>query len=153
MLVRNGFVRPLWFTTGRAVNDAEYEVIPKTEFHLARAESKVLAHTEYGGDFVGLLKEDFEDAAVGSKFGVLVVGFPEIVAQVAEALPQTRVFALKDRSMELCEELAGAEDRGQLHRIDVDVLAPSAWTEVHQRMMEVLGLPVSLSPSGRGWRA
>jgi hypothetical protein len=148
MLIRDGFVRPIWFTTGRAVSDAEYEVIPKGEYHLALGASKVLAHMEYGGDFVGLLKQDFEDAAVGSQTGVLVVGFPEIVAQIAEALPETVVFALKDQGMALSDHLAGAESRGQLHRLDVDVLAPGAWTDVHRRMLHALDLPNDPRSSG-----
>jgi len=142
MLVRDGFVRPIWFTTGRAVTDALYEVIPQIEYHLALAGSQVLARMAYGGGVVGIMKQDFEDAFVGSRAGVLVVGFPEIVAQIAEAIPETIVFVLKEKSMGLSDHLAGAASRGQLHRLDVDVLAPGAWTEVHRRMTQVLGLAV-----------
>jgi hypothetical protein len=42
--------------------------------------------------------------------------------------------------MDLSEHLAQAQDNGQLHRIDVDVLAPGAWTEVHNIMAEIIGL-------------
>ena len=27
MLVRDGFVRPIWFTTGHGISDAQYEVM------------------------------------------------------------------------------------------------------------------------------
>lgn len=143
ILVRDGFLRPIWFTTGRPVSDAQYEVISTAKYHLACAESKVLAHTEYGGDFVGILKQDFEDAAIGSQIGVLVAGFPEIVAQIAEAFPQACVFALKDKNTELSDHLAKAASSGQLHRLDINVLEPGAWSDVHENMLKVLNLPLS----------
>lgn len=143
MLVREGMLRPIWFTTGRPVSDAQYDVISTAEYHLACAESRVLAHTKHGGDFVGILKQDFEDAALGAQVGVLVVGFPEIVAQIAKAFPQAVVFALKERNMELSDHLDDAARSGQLHRLDIDVLAPGAWSDVHQSMLRILGLPPS----------
>jgi hypothetical protein len=75
-----------------------------------------------------------------AKQGVLIVGPPEIAAQVAAVSPRALVFSLKDRGMDLSEHLAQAQDNGQLHRIDVDVLAPGAWTEVHNIMAEIIGL-------------
>ena len=53
----------------------------------------------------------------------------------------TLVFALKDEGMELSSHLAEAERKGQLHRLDVDVFRPNAWTEVHGIMSKTLGLP------------
>jgi hypothetical protein len=143
LLIRDGFLRPIWFTTGRPVTDAEYEVISTAEFHLASAESRVLAQAKHGGDFVGILKQDFEDAVVGSQAGVLVAGFPEIVAQVAKEHPQAVVFALKGPGSELSDHLAEAARGGQLHRLDVDVLEPGSWGEVHGIMLRTLGLPPS----------
>ncbi len=140
MLAREGFVRPIWFTTGRSLSDAEYDRISAAEYHLARANSKVLAYMEYGGDHVGIMTDDFEDAAIGSRIGVLVAGFPEIVAQVAGALPQTIIFALKDEGMELSPDLAEAAKNGQLHRIDVDKFALHTWNRVHEEMVRILGL-------------
>jgi hypothetical protein len=87
------------------------------------------------------MRDDFETAIAGAKQGVLVVGPPEIAAQLAAALPQARVFSLKDAGMDLSEHLDAAQRTGQLHRIDVDVLAPGAWTEVHRTMADLIGIP------------
>jgi len=143
MLVREGLLRPIWFTTGRPVSDAQYEVISTADYHLAQADSEVLAQMKHGGDFAGIFKQDFEDAAIGAQVGVLVVGFPEIVAQIAKAFPQTVVFALKEQSMELSDHLGAAARSGQLHRLDVNVLEPGAWSDVHQRILHTLGLSPS----------
>jgi len=143
MLVRDGFLRPIWFTTGRPVSDAQYELISTGHFHLAHAESKVLAHMKHGGDYVGILTEDFEDAVIGAQAGVLVVGFPEIVAQLASALPQAVIFAFKNQDMELSEHLVEATRNGQLHRLDVDVLEAGAWSDVYQKITSTLGIPLS----------
>jgi len=141
MLVREGLLRPIWFTTGRPVSDAQYEVISTADYHLAQADSEVLARMKHGGDFVGILKRDFEDAAIGAQVGVLVAGFPEIVTQIAKAFPQAVVFALKEQSMELSHHLDYAARSGQLRRLDVDVLDPGAWSDVHQTILDELGLP------------
>jgi len=141
MLVREGFIRPIWFTTGRKINDADYETISTGKYHQAHAQSEVLAYTDYGGFFSGIMKKDFEDAAIGARIGVLAVGFPEVIAQIARALPQTVVFTLKDEQMELSDHLSDAASTGQLHRIDVDILEVGAWDSVHERMREILGLP------------
>ena len=87
------------------------------------------------------MEKDFEDAAIGARCGVLAVGFPEVVAQIARALPQTVVFALKDERMELSDHLSDAASTGQLRRVDVDV-APGAWNDVHQTLLRTLGLPL-----------
>ncbi len=141
MLVKDGFVRPRWFTTGRPLTDAQYRVISSTDYHLARARDKVLVSTKYAGDFIGIMVEDFEDAANESGVGVLVVGPPEIAAQLARNRPAAQVFALKDKTMTLSPRLAEAQARGQVRRLDVDVFQPDAWTEVHQIMLNTLGLP------------
>lgn len=142
MLVKDGFLRPTWFTTDRRLTDADYRHVSMTEFHLAKAEESVLAQLEYGGSLVGVLREDFESALATAEQGVLIVGPPEIAAQFAVTIPQTTIFALKDVAMDLSEYLDEANRAGQLHRIDVDVLAPGAWTEVYRSMMDVIGLPV-----------
>jgi hypothetical protein len=140
MLVKDGFRRPNWFTTGRPMSDATYRQISSTQFHLARARKKVVAYLAYRGSYVGVMRDDFETAMAAAKLGVLIVGPPEIAAQIAAAHPQTLVFSLKDKGMDLSEHLAEAQNQGQLHRLDVDVLAPGAWTEVHNIMAEILGL-------------
>ncbi len=139
-LVKDGYIRPRWFTTGRPLTDAEYKSISSTEYHMARAEDEVAASTEFRGDFIGIMAEDLEDAADSSEVGVLVVGPPEIAAQLAKGFPGTVVFALKDEGMELSPHLAEAGRKGQLHRLDVDVFKPNAWSEVHQIMSDTLGL-------------
>lgn len=141
MLVKDGFVRPRWFTTGRPLNDAEYKLISSTQYQMARVEDKVMAAIEFGGDFIGILADDLEDAANNAEVGVLVVGPPEIAAQLARRFADAVVFALKDEGMKLSPHLAEAERRGQLQRLDVDVFKPNAWTEVHQIMLKTLGLP------------
>jgi hypothetical protein len=141
MLVREGFIRPTWFTTSRRITDANYFRTSITNFRLAKAKNNVLAHTRYGGSVVGIMQEFFDDAMNAAKQGVLIVGPPDIAAQVAEKVDQAIVFVLKDVQMGLSAKLDDAVRTGQLHRIDVDVLAPGAWTEVHRTMMDILGLP------------
>ena len=141
LLVKDGFVRPNWFTTGRAMTDAHYRQISGTQFHLARARKKVLAWIEYRGSFIGVMRDDFEAAMNTAKQGVLVVGPPEIAAQMAASIPQALVFSLKGPDMDLSEHLDVAQRAGQVYRVDVDVLAPGAWTDVHLFMLETIGLP------------
>ena len=138
ILVKEGYVRPEWFTTGYRITDAEYRYIPETAFHLARANDEVFIHITHGGNFVGVMKQAFETALAASRRGVLVVGPQELAAQVAASIPSTFVFALKEAPMRLSPHLAEAKHRGQLHRLDVDVLAPGAWAEVQRYMLEVL---------------
>lgn len=141
LLVKDGFRRPTWFTTGRPLTDAQYRQISTTQFHLARAKKNVIAYIAYRGSFIGIMRNDFEAAMAAASQGVLVVGPPEIAAQLAARIPEARVFSLKGQGMELSGHLDEAQRNGQLHRIDVDALAPSAWTDVHNRMAEVIGLP------------
>ncbi len=142
LLIRDGFVRPTWFTTGRPMTDAHYRQISDTRFHLARARKNVLAHIRYRGSYIGVMRDDFDAAMERSVQGVLVVGPPEITAQVAEQFPQTQVFSLKGPRMEQSEDLQAVERSGQLYSIEVDVLAPGAWTEVHTSMAKIIGLPI-----------
>lgn len=139
MLVKEGFVRPTWFTTSRRITDAQYFRTTIASFRLALAKKDVLAHTRFGGSVVGIMRDDFDDAMNTAERGVLIVGPPEIAAQVAEKIGQAIVFALKDAQMDLSGQLDDACRTGQLHRIDVDVLAPGAWTEVHRTMMDLIG--------------
>jgi len=143
MLVKDGFRRPTWFTTGRPMTDAQYRQISATQFHIARAKKNVVAHIEYRGSFIGVMRDDFDAAMASAKQGVLVVGPPEIAAQLAAAIPRVRIFSLKDAGMDLSEHLDAAQRAGQLHRIDVDVLAPGAWTQVHRAMADVIGIPLT----------
>jgi len=146
MLVRDGFIRPRWFTTDRPLTDADYRRISRGRFHLARARDEVLVATRYGNSFVGVLRADYEAALTQSKYGVLIVGPPEIAAALATEIPNALIFALKDVQMDLSAHLEQAQQRGQLHRIDVDVLEPGAWTQVYGYMMDTLGRPVRKLP-------
>ncbi|MDJ0740244.1 MAG: hypothetical protein QNJ91_11030 [Gammaproteobacteria bacterium] len=143
LLVREGFVRPTWFTTGRPMTDADYRQISDTRFHLARARKNVLAHIRYRGSFIGIMHDDFAAAMDRSSHGVLVAGPPEIAVQLAERFARAQVFALKGPRMAMPARLEAGVQPAQLHPVDVDVLAPSAWTNVHVAIMEMLGLPVS----------
>lgn len=142
LLVRDGFVRPTWFTTGRPMTDAHYRQVSDAGFHLARAKKNVLAHIRYRGSFIGVMRDDFDAAMDRAVQGVLVVGPPEIAAQLAAQFPSALVFSVKGPQMELSEHLQTSQRSGQLHRIDVDVLAPGAWTDVHTSMTEIIGLPI-----------
>jgi hypothetical protein len=146
MLVKDGFLRPTWFTTGRALTDAKYRHVTETHFHLANAEHKVLAHIEYGGDFIGVMREDFEAAITDAAKGILVVAPPEIAAQLAAALPQTIVFSFNDAEAEMSRYFDDAGRTGQLHRIDIDALDPGAWKAVYRTMMDIIGLPARDNP-------
>ena len=140
LLVKEGYQRPTWFTTGQRITDAEYVHVSNTDFHLSVAEERVLAHMEFGGAIVGILKHELEKIVGASPRGALVVGPQEIAARVAGAIPQAIVFSLKDEMMELSPLLDDANRRGQVHRVDVDVLAPGAWSEVHTYMADTLGI-------------
>ena len=139
ILVKEGYVRPVWFTTEYRITDAEYRYMSETGFHLARANDEVFVHITHGGNFVGIMKEALETALAASRRGVLVVGPQELVAQVAAAIPHALVFTLKETPMQLSPHLTVAEKRGQLHRLDVDVLAPGAWATACRSMLKVLG--------------
>ena len=146
LLVKNGFLRPVWFTTRGPINDAGYKHLSETEFHLHNANANILAHIEYGGDYVGILKQEMESAMQQSERGALVVGPHEIAAQIAAALPRTIVFTLKEKDMALSPKLNEVQKQGQLHRIDVDVLQPGAWTDAYVLICEKLGLETQKSP-------
>ena len=143
--MKNGFIRPIWFTTGSQINDAGYKHLSETEFHLQHAGGGVLAHIQYGGNYIGILKQELESALNESGEGRLWWGLQEIAAQIAGALPGTVVFALKERAMTLSQNLMKFK-MGKLHRIDVDVLQPGAWTEAYALICEKLGLEAHNSP-------
>jgi len=140
MLVKEGFVRPQWFTTGRALSDVNSRFISAADYHQAFTDENVLAHMRYSGVDTGILKTDFQDAMDEAETGVLVVGFQEIVAQVAKVIPQTVIFALKQEGAELSDHLDEAEKNRQLHRLDVDVLETGAWEDVLESIHEKLKL-------------
>ncbi len=140
MLVKDGVNRPAWFTTARGINDAHYNLISEAEYHLSKYEGQLFAHIEYGGNFIGIMQDDFEACLAASKNGVLVVGPPEIAAQVATHIPQATIFVFKDMLMELSDHLKEADQRGQIRRIDVDVLKPGAWSGTYKIIQNKLGL-------------
>jgi hypothetical protein len=94
------------------------------------------------GGFHGININDFENALESSSKGVLVVGvgFQEIVAQVSKKISQVIIFTVKNISMDISPHLFKADSKGQLHRIDVNILEPGAWTEVHNEMLKTLNL-------------
>ena len=122
------------------MTDAQYRQVSNTQFHLARAKKNVLSFVRYRGGFIGIMRDDFDAAMNRSSQGVLIVGPPEIAAQVVVTFPSARVFALKGPRMDMPDHLEAAERSGQLHLIEVDVLATGAWTNVHASMMEIIGL-------------
>ncbi|MBT3016715.1 MAG: hypothetical protein KME63_13320 [Candidatus Thiodiazotropha sp. (ex Clathrolucina costata)] len=140
LLVKEGFVRPTWFTTSRRITDANYRRTSLSNFHLANASKKVISHTKFGGSIVGIMQEDFNAAMEASKQGVLIVGPPEIAAQVAGKISEAVIFSLKDKQMDVSTCLDQAIQSGQLHRINVNVLEPGAWTKVYRSIMETMGL-------------
>lgn len=146
LLVANGFVRPLWFTTGNLINDAGYRHLSETEFHLQNAKQKVIAYIKFGGDFIGILKQELDAALRESEQGALVVGPQEIAAQLFDALPATVVFTMKEERMEVSPVLDRVDQQGKLHRIDVDALQPGAWNEAYRQICQVLGIAVQQRP-------
>jgi hypothetical protein len=140
LLVRDGFRRPTWFTTGRGINDAEYERISPARFHLSLARREIFVHAHHGGDDIGILNRQFEQALAASTRGVLVVGPEEIAEQVLAYDAAAVVFALELPDMKLSARLSGAARRGQLHRLDVDFSEVGVWTKIHQRMLRELGV-------------
>jgi len=140
LLVKDGFVRPIWFSTRVGINDAEYRRITHTEFHLARANNKILLHIKYANDSIGIMKESFLNAIEESSLGVLVVATQDIAAQLSEKIPQTTIFSLKNSNMELSKHLKKAKLRGQVYRIDVDTQEIGAWNNVHETMLDILGI-------------
>jgi len=146
LLVKDGFMRPTWFTTGRRFHDPDYNVISETQFHLRNAEKRVVAYFRYSRSYIGILQKDFEIALKNSERGVLIVGPPEIAEQIAAAIPKAMIFSLKSSGMKLSSHLIKAKQRGQLQRIDVNVSMPGAWTNVYARMSEKLGFPEKSKP-------
>ena len=140
MLVKDGFLRPQWFTTYHPVTDAQYRLITPAQYHMACANNEVLAHMKYGSDFVGIMVDDFESTLSHSRRGVLIVGPQEIIAQISQKIPQTVIFTFKDKHMELSPDLAEANQKGQLHRIDVSATQPGAWSKVYKTILEILNL-------------
>ena len=142
MLIKDGFLRPDWFTTYHPITDARFKFISPVQFHMARANDEVLAYMKYGSDYAGIMKTDFYDALTNSSNGVLICGPQEIIAQIADIFPETVIFDLKDNHMEPTDQLEEANRRGQVHRQEINVLQPGAWVKVHNEMLKVLNLQV-----------
>lgn len=139
LLIKEGFIRPRWFSTGRVINDADYEVLSESSFHLAMAESKVLAHMKYAGVYSGIMKDKFQQAIEEAQTGILIVGFPELIEQIADQYANAIVFAFKPEGSALSEHLEPARKKRQLHRIDIDILEVGAWDDVMNEIKEVVG--------------
>jgi len=143
MLLKDGFQSPRWFTTYPPLTSDKYKLISSAKFHINLANDGILAYMKYGGGFIGIKIDDFEYALGSSFMGVLVdgFGFQEIIAQLSKRIPQAIIFTFKDISMDISPHLYDANSKGQLHRIDVNVLAPDAWTKVHKEMLNIINLP------------
>lgn len=137
-LVDDGFVRPNWFTTGRRINDAHYDKVTVGRFHLACSKDEVLAFIKYGNDFIGISKQDLQQAMDKSYLGVLVVGPQNLVAQIAEKNVDTIIFAFKETNMLLSTELENANRRGQVCRININTQQASAWNQVTRTIHDEL---------------
>ena len=135
-----GFTRPKWFSTGRPVSDANFYPISETDYHQAISSNKVLAHMEYGGLHVGIMKSDFDDALKTSHSGVLIVGFPEIISQIASTYPSTRVFAYKQQGSDLSRYLGESVKHHQLTRLDIDAMKQSDWKRATETIKEIVNL-------------
>ncbi len=140
LLLKDGFVRPTWFTTGRQIYDAEYTQLSAAKFHLYNYEQEVLTYIKYGRSFMGVLKPDISSALDKSERGALFVGPQEMVEQIAGAIPKTIVFTLKAKGMKLSPHLDKARQRGQLHRIDVDPIEPGSWSEAYASITKTIGI-------------
>ncbi len=140
LLVKDGFIRPTWFTTRIGITDADYEMITPSGYRAALSRDEVLVHTKYGPDHVGIMKDSVLKALHASELGVLVVGPQDIAAQLSNMIGSATIFALKDAHAELSKHLTASGQKGQLHRIDVDVTDVGAWTDVHASMREILNL-------------
>ncbi len=73
MLVKDGFLRPAWFTTDRKVSDASYTSISINAFHSANVSQMILAHFKYGGSRVGIMRQAFVSAIEDAEKGVLAL--------------------------------------------------------------------------------
>lgn len=140
LLVKDGFVRPTWFTTRVGINDAKYKIIGESEFRLARANSQILLSIKYANDSIGIMKDSFLEAMNESALGVLVVGPQDVAAQLSDKIPQTTIFTLKSKSMDISPHLKKAQSKGQLHRIDIEEQNLENWEKAHQTMREILNL-------------
>ncbi len=146
LLLKDGFARPTWFTTGRRIYDAEYTLLSEGKFHLHNHEHEVLAHIKYGRSFMGILKPEIESVLDKSELGALIVGPQEVAEQIAGAISKTIVFTLKSKDMELSPHLDKAKQRGQLHRIDVNAMEPGSWSDAYAYIAEKLSIPVKRKP-------
>jgi hypothetical protein len=140
-LVKDGFQHTRWFTSHRQIASFKYKLISSEQFHINLANDEVLAHIKYGDDYIGINIDDFEKALESSRMGVLIVGFQEIIAQISKSIPQAIIFTFKGIPMDISPHLFEAHVRGQLHRIDVNVLDPGAWTKAYNETLKTLNLP------------
>ncbi len=140
LLLKEGFQRPLWFTSYHSLNDADYEVVSDGSYHVAKMNNRVLADMEYGNGHVGIFTDRFEQACTASKLGVLIAAHPHIVTQIVDKFPTTTTFALKSPGMELNPELLPISHSTHFHRIDVDISHAGAWADALEHMKEYLGI-------------
>lgn len=140
MLEKDGFQSARWFTTDRQFSGDKYRLISLEKFHIDFTNDKILAYMKYGGGFFGINFDDVKNALKSPSVGALIVGFgfQDIIAQVANRIPQAIIFTVKNKSMDTSPHLFTADSKGQLHRIDVNVLELDAWTKVYNQMLKTL---------------
>lgn len=140
LLVREGFMRPVWFTSYQPISDAEYERITESYYQAAKLENRVLADMKFGNGHVGIFTESFEKTLTDSKLGSLIVAQPEIAVQVFHKYPSAKIFAFKMKGMELskaCQEIEGA---GNFHRLNLDFSKTGVWSSALAAIKEELRL-------------
>ena len=138
MLEQYGFIQPNWFSTGLPVTKSGMFSIPGGDFRRFKLEHEILAFVEFGGDQIGILKQDLEETLTTCKRGALIVGPQEIAAQVAEEISQAVVITLLDENMPLSRELVDAKKRSQVNRINIDTLKTRAWDNAHKEISKIL---------------
>ena len=137
-LVRAGFERPRWFTTGRKLNDAAYYRISQGSYKLALMKGEVFVHTHYAGADIGIMEHDLNTALQHSKKGVVIVSPVEIAAEIAINTPSATIFTLKNDAMAISTHLEKAKISGQLHRVNIKSDEPGAWQEAMEYILETI---------------
>ncbi|PID42519.1 MAG: hypothetical protein CSA52_01345 [Gammaproteobacteria bacterium] len=140
LLVKEGFRRPVWFTSYHSLNDADYEKISDGSYHVAKMNNRVLADMEFGNGHVGIFTDRFEEACRVSELGVLVAAHPQIVTQIVNKFPTATIFALKAPGTELTSSLKPLAHHAHFHRMDIDLGRSGVWTDAVEQMKEHLGI-------------
>jgi len=138
LLEQKGFQSARWFTTYRRLAGDKYRFISPEKYHILLANDEVLAHMSFGSYNLGIRTDDFKRAMKSTRVGVLVVGFEEIIRQVAEKFSQIIVFLLKDFSMQEPPSSYGPGMEGKVHRINLDSESTSEWSKCFVVMENIL---------------